>query len=107
MRLVARFVDKRQVSSLVDALKNIGFDRKDMIISQLIEEHDRYDEAFKGMAYIKTEREGLGETGTFSNGVKSLKSNEGIIVAVEIPMHESGKVRTIMEQSGADEIIQD
>ena len=38
MRLVARIPDERQVSALVDSLRNIGFDRGDMIISSLADE---------------------------------------------------------------------
>jgi hypothetical protein len=33
MRIIGRLPDKRQVGSLVDSLKKIGFDRKDMIVS--------------------------------------------------------------------------
>jgi hypothetical protein len=35
LRIVGRFIDKDQVGFCVDSLRNIGFDRKDMIISNL------------------------------------------------------------------------
>jgi len=38
MRLIGRFPDERQVGSVVDSLKNAGFDRKDMIITDLAKE---------------------------------------------------------------------
>ena len=110
MRLVARLPDERQVGALVDSLRNIGFDRGDMIISNLADtqQFNSVEEATDaGVSMIKTERDGLGEFGTFAEGVKGLKGDEGILVAVKTPKHEAGKVREIMEQSGAVEIVQD
>lgn len=109
MRLIARLPDQRQVGALVDSLRNIGFDRKDMIISDLAQEQEfnNVEDAAKEMIFIKSERDGLGEIETFASGIKGLKGDEGIIVAVKTPKHESDKVRTIMEQSGAVEIVQD
>lgn len=109
MRLVARFPDKRQVGALVDSLRNGGFDRKDMIISDLAEEQkwNTVEEAAREEIFIKTERNGLGEIETFGSGIKGLKGKEGIVVAVKTPKHESDRVRSIMEQSGAIEIVQD
>ncbi|MGE4283663.1 MAG: hypothetical protein AB7G87_08075 [Clostridia bacterium] len=110
MRLIARLPIEEQVSSLVDSLRNIGFDRGDMIISNLADEQsfDSVEQATEaGVSMIKTERNGLNDTGTFAQGIKGLKGKEGIIVAVKTPKHEASKVREIMEQSGAVEIIQD
>lgn len=110
MRLIARFPDQRQVSALVDSLRNIGFDRGDMIIGDLADEprYDSVEEATEeGISMVKTERDGLNDTGTFAEGVKGLKGVEGIIVSVKTPKHEASKVREIMEQSGAVEIVQD
>lgn len=109
MRLVARFPDKSQVGFLVDSLRDVGFNRKDMIISDAGEEqkYDTFEEAADELAFIKTERDGLGEVETFAQGIKGLKGRDGIIVAVKVPKHESSKVRSLMEQSGAVEIVQD
>lgn len=109
MRLIAVMPDKRQVGFLVDALRNSGFNRKDLIISDLAEEQDYNapEQAMEEVAFVKTEREGLWEIGTFAEGVKGLKNNRGIIVAVETPKLETDRVRAMMEQSGAVEIIQD
>lgn len=109
MRLVARFPDQRQVSALVDSLRNGGFDRKDMIISDLAEEQkwNNVEDAAKETIFIKSERDGLGEIEPFWQGVKGLQGKEGIIVAVKTPKHESDRVRSMMEQSGAVEIVQD
>jgi hypothetical protein len=110
MRLIARMPDERQVSALVDSLRNIGIDRGDMIISDLADDwkFDSVEEATdKGVSMLKTERDGLGELKPFAEGVKGLEGDEGIVVAVKIPKHEASKVREIMEQSGAVEIVQD
>ena len=109
MRIIGRFPDERQVGFVVDSLKNGGFDRGDMIISNLAEEQhwNNVEDAAREMIFIKSERDGLGEYETFTDGIKGLKGEEGIIVAVKTPKHESDRVRAIMEQSGAVEIIQD
>lgn len=110
MRLIARLPDERQVSALVDSLRNAGFDRGDMIISNLADDKgfDSVEEATEaGVSMIKTERDGLNDTGTFAEGIKGLEGDEGIIVAVKLPKHSTSKVREIMEQCGAVEIIQD
>lgn len=109
MRLIGRFPDERQVGALVDSLKNEGFDRKDMIISDLAKEQiwNTAEEAAEEISFIKTERNGLGEIETFGSGIKGIKGRTGIIAAVKVPKHEADKVRSIMEQSGAVEIVQD
>ena len=109
MRLIARFPDQRQIGALVDSLKNAGFDRKDMIVSDLADTQvfHTIEEAAEEISFIKTERNGLGEIESFASGIKGLEGKRGIIVAVKTPKHESTIVRSIMEQSGAVEIIKD
>lgn len=111
MRLIARMPDKRQVGFLVDTLRNGGFDRKDMIISDMGDTDERLlknpEEVADEIAFIKTERDGLWETGSFAEGIKGLEGKTGILVAVNTPKHESDRVRAMMEQSGAVDIIQD
>lgn len=109
LRLIARFPEQDQVGFLVDSLKNAGFDRQDMIISDLAQEPESPQEMLTEVPLIKTERDSIqvGETGTFGAGVKGLKGRKGIIVAVELPKHATDQVRAIMEQSGAVEIVQD
>ena len=109
MRLVAVLPDQRQAGFLVDSLRNGGFDRKDMIISNIGEEQTwrSPEQAADEVSFTQTEREGLWEIGTFAEGVVGLKSKQGIIVAVEAPKHDFDRIRAMMEQSGAVEIIQD
>jgi len=57
---------------------------------------------------VKTERDGLWEADAFVDGIKGLEPGKrGIIVAVEVPKHGADRLRAMMEQSGAVEIIQD
>ncbi len=109
MRLIARFPDERQVGALVDSLKNAGFDRKDMIISDLADTQvfNTISEASQEISFIKTERNGMGGIESFASGIKGLEGKEGIIVSVKTPKHESTIVRSIMEQSGAVEVVED
>lgn len=110
MRIIGRLPDKRQVGSLVDSLKKIGFDRKDMIVSDLMDAAGQRavpEEIADEIAFIKTERDGLWETGAFADGIKGLDGDTGIIVAVKTPKNDAAKVRALMEQSGAVEIVQD
>lgn len=109
MRIIGRFPNEKQVSALVDSLRNIGLDRKDMIISDMAKEQKflTVEDAAKDMIFLKSERDGLDDIETFASGIKGLKGDEGIIVAVEIPKHSTNRVREAMEQSGAVEIIQD
>lgn len=109
MRLIAVMPDTRQVGFLIDSLRNSGFDRKDLIVSDLGDrEHwGNPEEAAEEISFIQTEREGLWEIGTYAEGIEGLKSKEGIIVAVELSKNSSLHVREMMEQSGAIEIIQD
>ncbi|HBX22121.1 MAG TPA: hypothetical protein DEF34_00575 [Desulfotomaculum sp.] len=113
MRIVAWMPDQDQVGSLVDSLRNAGFDRQDMIISDLADaerqRHDDPDEIANEVAFIKTERDGLWEAGAYVDGIKGFKpeGKSGFVVAVKTPKHETDRVRTIMEQSGAAQIIQD
>lgn len=109
MRLIARFIDQRDASALIDSLRAAGLDRKDMIVSSFDKEERFHNlkATADGVAFIKTEREGLGELGTFAEGITGFEKREGILVAVETSKHDSNRIREIMEQSGADEVVQD
>jgi hypothetical protein len=109
LRLIARLPDRRQVGFLVDSLRKAGFDRKDMVITDFAEElWDSPEQVLEDVLLVQTERESIrwGETGAFAQGVKGLKGKEGIIVAVETPKHSGDRVRSIMEQSGAVEVVE-
>jgi len=104
MRIIGVFPRENQVGGVVDSLKRIGFDRKDMIISDIAKtpsRHSRMDNI-----YIKTEADSLQSLSTLSEALSD-EVDTGIIVSVEIPQRESSKVREIMEQNGATKIMQD
>lgn len=109
MRLIARMPSTKEASFLIDSLRNGGFDRKDLIVSDMATDATAPNplEAAWNTLFQKTEREGMTDTGTFADGVRGLVGREGILVAVEAPKHEADRIRTMMKDSGAEEIVQD
>lgn len=109
MRIIGRFPDQRQVGAFVDSAKNIGFDRKDMIITDLAKEQhwSTIEEAAEDITLVKTETDDAAEIKTFADGIKGLDGEVGLIVSVKTPKHSGDKVRNLMEQSGAVEVIQE
>lgn len=104
-RIIGVLPDQRQAGGLVDSLKIAGFDRKDMIVSDVNKNFapgTNPDEA----PYIQLERDGLWEGTAFTNFLRG-EIDQGIVVAVEAPKHEAGRIREIMEQNGAIKIMQD
>lgn len=109
MRIIGRFRDQRDVGAVIDSLRNTGLDRKDMIVSSLSDDKgfNSFEEANENIAFIKSERDSLGEFQSYASGIKGLKGDTGILVAVETSKHNTNRIRAMMEQSGAVEIIQD
>jgi len=110
MRLAARMQDNQQVSFLVDNLKNMGLSSNDMIICNLDDlQRDSKKEVLKEEILVQTKTESISIDApeTYVEGIKGLQSREGIIVVVEIPKHSTQKVKSVMEKSGALEIIKD
>ena len=110
MRLTAVLPYESQVSALTDSLRNAGYDRNDMVISNIADE-ERYrnvEEATEaGVSMIKTELNSLNDAGAFADSIKDLKRDRGILVSVETTKHDMTRVKEIMTQSGAVEIIKD
>lgn len=101
-RVIGVFSQQDQVGSVVDSLRNIGFDRKDMIISDTLKSSLGQVRDGDEIADIQTEREGFFEKGPYTDTLQLRRS--GLVVALEVPRREADKVREIMEQSGATEI---
>ena len=110
MRLTAIMPVRDQVGFLVDGLKNAGFDRKDMIITDLgdVDNHkdDSPNEVAEALAFVKTENDGLWDVKAYAEGLGENIPGSGIAVVVELPKKEAGKVRALMEQFGATKVIQ-
>lgn len=72
MRIVGIFPDQDQVGGVVDSLKNLGLDRKDMIISDLAEEPITEKQRLKDDIMVQSERDSIrfGERGPFAKGVQ-------------------------------------
>lgn len=110
MRLVAIMPDREQVGFLVDSLRQAGFERDDMIITDLAgprQETAVPNEVVEEMIFIESEREGLWEAQDFFSGVSDDTYNFGVAVAVEVPKHAADRVRRIMEENGAVKIYSD
>ncbi|MGQ9557841.1 MAG: hypothetical protein ACUVTU_07780 [Desulfurispora sp.] len=111
MRLIAR-LPQEQVGFLVDSLRNAGFDRKDMVITDLTGtvRPVSNEEMATEIALVKTESDdtGVEKTAPLVTGMEHFTpGRKGIVVAVEVTKKEADRVRNIMEQCGAMEIIQD
>lgn len=109
MHLMGKFLDPSEVGGVVDTLKNSGIQRRDMIISTYAQEKFEEMEAQteSSITNIKSDQDDLGEIQTFVEGVKLLDESNGIVVSVKAARHKAQEVKSVMEQSGAVEIIVD
>ncbi len=96
---------------MVDTLKNSGIQRRDMIISSYDEEkfqnmiNDVNDNHTN--ATFKTDQDDPGQLQSFVNGITALTEDSGIVVFVKCARHKAQEVKSVMEQSGAEEIKMD
>ena len=104
-RVIGILSEERQVNSLVDSLRNSGFERKDMIISHTdkgqmgqVKDDDEIED-------IKTELEGFFEKDAYTNTLNM--SGYGIVVAVELSKRQADLVKSMMELNGATDIQMD
>ena len=56
---------------------------------------------------IMSDQDDFGEMKSFVEGIKAMDVDSGIIVSVKTPRHKSQEVKSVMEQSGASEILID
>ena len=96
------------MGGLVDTLKNSGIQRRDMIISSYDEEkfQSMMDDVKDNHvnAVIKTDQDDPGQLQSFVNGVTALTEDNGIVVFVKCARHKAQEVKSVMEQSGAEEV---
>lgn len=100
-RIVAVFASGQRVGEVVDELRKIGFDRKDMIISNESAEAEQAD-----VISVKSEAEELGRSRTFAaaNGIELDTPERGLILALELPKHKLGQVAELIRQYGPAEV---
>lgn len=55
-------------------------------------------------AVIKTDQDDPGQLKSFVNGVTALSEDSGIVVYVKCARHKAQEVKSVMEQSGAQEV---
>lgn len=104
MRITAVMPRKEQASALVDSLKNMGFRRESMIVTDMVKSDVGYDKDPDEIIDIKTEREGLGEKEPYTDAFED-EVEYGVLVSVEIPEKDAARVMELMEQSGAVKIM--
>ncbi len=104
MRIIGVFERQDQVGGLIDSLKKVGLDRKDMVVSDMVK--TKYRKSGLDNVYIKTETDSLQNLDTLGDTLKD-KIGTGIVVSVETSKHKTSMIREIMEQNGANNIIQD
>lgn len=94
---------------MVDTLKNSGIQRRDMIISAYDEEkfEDMMENATQPTPAIMSDQDDVGELKAFAENVQKLDDEDGIVVSVKVAKKKAQEVKSVMEQSGAFEIIVD
>ena len=111
IHIIGKFLEPGQVGGLIDALKNSGIQRRDMIISSYDEEKflsmisDVNDNHVSSQ--VKTDQDDPGELESFVQGVNELDKENGIVVFVKCAKHKAQEVKNLMDQSGAVEIKMD
>ena len=63
------------------------------------------EDASRNIILNKTERDSIGNYGKYSNTLKDLEGTEGILVSVEASKHLGTRIKDILKDSGAVEII--
>lgn len=108
MRISGRFVDRNEVSPAVDGLGNLGLDREDITISDM-SGRPMTDQGLlrdENMVFGAPDSIPAGEGEGIAGGFAGLNREAGIVIAVEIPPENAGKVRGILKQCGAIEVFE-
>jgi hypothetical protein len=109
IHIIGRFLEPGQVGGLIDTLKNSGIQRRDMIVSSYDEEKFESMEveadATNPVSY--SDQDDFGELKSFVEGINEFEEHDGIVVSVKCPRHKLQEVKSVMEQSGATEIVVD
>lgn len=103
MRVTGIMPDKERVGELIDSLKISGFERQDMIITDMEKSFTQRGEN-DDTSYLKTESESLVSRDPYTDFLTD-EVSQGIVIAVEASKHQSDRVRTIMKENGAIKII--
>ena len=106
MRLTAVMPRQDQASALIDTLDQMGYPRKDLVVTNMSKSESEYEQDPDTIIDIKSEQEGFGEKRPFTNQF-SEKVDYGILVSVEAPKKHAARLIEIMEQSGAVDIIKE
>jgi hypothetical protein len=109
IHIIGKFLEPSQVGGLVDTLKNSGIQRRDMIISAYDEEkfEGMRENANQPTPVIMSDQDDVGELKAFAQNVQKLDEEDGIVVSVKVAKKKAPEVKSVMEQSGAFEIVVD
>lgn len=100
-RVIGMFPRGDQVGNLVSALREAGFRRQDMIISNA----RPGDRDLSETDFVKSETEELGEVSSYGESVGMPITQEGaVIVAVELEKRRKDEVMDTMRRMGATRI---
>lgn len=91
-RVIGVFPRQEQASAVIDDLKNKGFDRRDMIVSDFLGD--------VGSISIKSETDSLTDNEDFAQ-MNDIQGESGVIVSVDVPTYKRGTIAEVMRQRGA------
>jgi hypothetical protein len=106
LRLTAVMPRQDQASALIDTLDQMGYPRKDLIVTNMSKSESEYEQDPDTIIDLKSERDGFGEKGPFTNQFAK-KVESGILVSVEAPEKHAARLMQIMEENGAVDIIKE
>lgn len=104
MRVIGILPNKEQVGALIDSLRVSGFEREDMIISEM--EKSYTERGGEDNIFIKNENDSLNKQDPYTDIFKDT-AHMGVVVAVETSKHQMDRVRTLMKENGAIHILED
>ncbi len=109
IHIIGKFLEPGQVGGVVDTLKNSGIQRRDMIISAYDEDkfESMSEEVNENLTVMMSDMEDKGEIKSFVENVRQLDEENGIVVSVKVARKKMQEVKSVMEQSGAFEILVD
>lgn len=105
MRVIGIVPTKQAVGGLVETLRISGFERQDMIISDMEKSFSERG-AEDDISNLKTENDSLTDRTPYTDFLLEY-ADQGIVVAVEVSKHQMDRVRGIMKENGATHIIED
>lgn len=107
-RVIGLFPSKHEVGRVVSALREAGYHREQMIISNSTGVEEERPEVAIPSINLKTETDELGRETRFNSYLpEGFPVDRGIVVAVESSDEDRSKIGDIMKRQGAEKITFD